>query len=173
MVLTWSDFNELLLFGTNNGASHYQVKDNRWTHYLCEQAYDNRVVLAFAEDNQGCIYIGGYGFGIYCIQPKTGLVHKLPKRENGNPGIASDHIYTILKHGDDLWFGGIEGELTHYSPQTNEYSYYINECIGDLKTSTDGTLLIAGCEGLGYLPKSEDKIQWKRQLGSLTLNYPN
>lgn len=161
-----------LWFGTNNGASHYQVKDNRWTHYLCEQAYDNRVVLAFAEDNQGCIYIGGYGFGIYCIQPKTGLVHKLPKRENGNPGIASDHIYTILKHGDDLWFGGIEGELTHYSPQTNEYSYYINECIGDLKTSTDGTLLIAGCEGLGYLPKSEDKIQWKRQLGSLTLNYP-
>lgn len=159
-------------FGTNNGVSYYQVSTNQWSHYLCEQAYDSRVVLAFAEDTQGRIYIGGYGFGVYCIQPNTGNIHKLPKRTKDANGIASDHIYTILRDGENLWFGGVEGELTCFIPQTGEYIYYSNECIGDLNSIPDGTLLIAGCEGLGYLPKTANKIQWIRQLGTFTLNYP-
>ena len=161
-----------LWFGTNNGVSYYQVNTNQWSHYLCEQAYDSRVVLAFAEDNQGCIYIGGYGFGVYCIQPNTGNIHKLPKRTKGTNGIASDYIYTIHRDGENLWFGGIEGELTCFSPQTDKYTYYTNECIGDMNSIPDETLLIAGCEGLGYLPKAANKIQWIRQLGTFTLNYP-
>ena len=161
-----------LWFGTNNGVSHYQIKTNQWKHYLQEQKYGNHVVLAIAEDDHGYIYIGGYGFGIYRIQPQLGILQKLPKKENHTQGIASDHIYTILFTDNKLWFGGIEGELTCYSPHTEEYTYYSNECIGDIKPYLNNSLLIAGCEGLGFLQSNDNTIHWKRTLGDFTLNYP-
>lgn len=160
-------------YGTNNGISLYQSKQNRWTHFLDDAGHSGKVVLALAEDSKGSIWAGGYGIGLYCINKKTGRVQKIAKRApQSDKGIATDYIYAIYAEGNHLWFGGIEGEFTRYNMQTDTYTYYPIDCVGDIKAGNKNTLLLAGCDGLAIFDKVTGKTQWHQQFGDFTLHYP-
>ncbi|WP_418696817.1 hybrid sensor histidine kinase/response regulator transcription factor [Bacteroides sp.] len=160
-------------YGTNNGVSLYQSKLQKWTHFLDGLGHSAKVVLALAEDANGSIWVGGYGTGVYCIHKKTGRVRKIETRnQHSDKGMATDYIYAIYSEGDNLWFGGIEGELTCYDTRTDTYAYYPMDCIGDIKPGKDGTLLIAACEGLAVFDKTTGETQWYRQFGDVSLHYP-
>ncbi len=160
-------------YGTNKGVSLYQPKLHKWTHYLDGMGHGAKVVLALAEDSKGNIWAGGYGTGVYCIQKKTGRIRKIEKRNaHSDKGVATDYVYAIYAEGENLWFGGIEGEFTRYNMRTGSYTYYPMNCIGDIKPGKNGSLLIAGCDGLGVFDKVTGKAQWYRQFGDFTLHYP-
>lgn len=160
-------------YGTNNGVSLYRPGQRRWTHYLDGEGHSSKVVLALAQDARGNIWAGGYGIGVYCIHKKTGRVQKMAKRSaHSDKGIATDYIYAIHTEGDNVWFGGIEGELTRYNMQTDVYTYYPIDCVGDLKPGREGSLLIAGCDGLAVFDKATGAAQWHQQFGQTTLRYP-
>lgn len=160
-------------YGTNNGVSLYRPGSDKWTHYLDGTGHSGKVILALAEDGSGNIWAGGYGTGMYCIQKKTGRVRKLEKRNaRSGKGVASDYIYAIYAEGDTLWFGGIEGEFTRYVLHADSYTYYPLHCIGDIKSGKDGSLLMAGCDGLAVFDKTTGRAQWHRQFGDFTLHYP-
>ncbi|NDV58610.1 two-component regulator propeller domain-containing protein [Bacteroides sp. 519] len=161
-------------YGTNNGISLYQPKSKKWTHFLNDKSNDinySSVVLALCEDKNGNVWTGGYGIGVYCINKKKHSVQKI-KSQNNNEGIASDYIYTIYSEGDNIWFGGIEGELTCYNTSTGKYTYYPIDCLGDIKSGTNNNLLIAGCGGLGIFNKSTGNTAWHNTFNNTTLRYP-
>ena len=160
-------------YGTNGGVSLYQPKKDKWTHYLEDTGHSGKVVLALAEDAKGNIWVGGYGIGVYCIHKKTGQVQKWESRSaHPDRGMGTDYVYAIHVEGNEVWLGGIEGELTCYNIETGEYTYYPIDCIGDIKRGIDGSLLIAGCGGLAIFDKASGNTRWYQQFGELSLHYP-
>lgn len=161
-------------YGTNDGISVYRVKSKQWMHFLNGKGYAySSVVLALCEDNEGSVWVGGYGIGLYRINKKSGEVRKMPKRnKQSDKGISTDYIYAIYAEGDCLWFGGIEGDFTRYNRRTDTYTYYPIDCVGDIKYGDKNTLLIAGCDGLGFFDKSTGEIKWQQKFGEVTLHYP-
>lgn len=160
-------------YGTNNGISLYRPGQNKWQHFLDGTGRSAKVVLALAEDTNGCIWAGGYGIGLYCIHKKTGRMRKMEKRTaSSDKGAATDYIYAIHTEGDYLWFGGIEGDFTRYNIKTDNYTYYPIDCIGDIKPAADGSLLIAGCNGLAVFNKHTGDVQWHRRFADVSLRYP-
>lgn len=161
-------------YGTNDGISVYRVKSKQWAHFLNGKGYAySSVVLALCEDNEGNVWAGGYGIGLYRVNKKSGEVRKMPKRnKRSDRGISTDYIYAIYAEGDCLWFGGIEGDFTSYNRRTDAYTYYPIDCVGDIKYGDKNTLLIAGCDGLGFFNKSNGEIRWQQKFGDVTLHYP-
>ena len=161
-------------YGTNDGISVYRVKSKLLAHFLNGKGYAySSVVLALCEDNEGNVWAGGYGIGLYQVNKKSGEVRKMPKRnKRSDRGISTDYIYAIYAEGDCLWFGGIEGDFTSYNRRTDAYTYYPIDCVGDIKYGDKNTLLIAGCDGLGFFDKSNGEIRWQQKFGDVTLHYP-
>ena len=161
-------------YGTNDGISVYRVKSKQWAHFLNGKGYAySSVVLALCEDNEGNVWAGGYGIGLYRVNKKSGEVRKMPKRnKRSDRGISTDYIYAIYAEGDCLWLGGIEGDFTSYNRRTDAYTYYPIDCVGDIKYGDKNTLLIAGCDGLGFFDKSNGEIRWQQKFGDVTLHYP-
>lgn len=160
-------------YGTNRGISRYQPQQRTWTHYLDGTGREAKVVLALAEDARGNIWVGGYGIGIYCIDKKTGQVQKMEMRNtHSDRGAGTDYVYAIYAEGDYIWLGGIEGDFTRYNMRTDTYTYYPIRCIGDIKPGKEGTLLLAGCDGLALFDKETGAVQWQQRFGDFTLYYP-
>ncbi|MCD8030144.1 MAG: ATP-binding protein [Bacteroides sp.] len=165
-----------LWYGTNNGISLYQPVPNKWTHFLNKDesnSISSGVILALCEDNRKNVWAGGYGTGVYSIDKRTGEVQKAKARTYPDPaGIATDYIYSIHCDGDDLYFGGIEGELTCYNLRTNTYTYYPVTCVGDIRAGSHNKLLLAECGGLVVFDKITKEIDRYNQLGDFILQYP-
>lgn len=163
-------------YGTNNGISLFRKKQQEWSHFLNHQNKDtghSTVILALCEDNHKNVWAGGYGTGMFCIDKQNGKIKQLEKyKQQSNKGITTDYIYSIYFENGYIWIGGIEGKLTRYHPETNTYSYYPADCIGDIKSGSENTLLLAGCEGLGILDKPSGHINWIRKFNKTTLQYP-
>lgn len=71
-------------------------------------------------------------------------------------GIATEYVFMIYADGDDLWVGGIEGDLTRYDRKTGKYRYYPVECAYDMIRAKDGALYVislrrCGRDGSGAL----------------------
>lgn len=161
-------------YGTNDGISVHRKKSDQWQHFLNRKSsIYSSVVLSLCEDEDGNVWAGGYGIGLCRINKRTGEVKKMPERKaRPDKGIPTDYIYTIYAEGDELWFGGIEGELTRYNRKTDTYTYYPMDCVGDIKYGDANTLLLAGCDGLGFFNKSTGEVRWRHQFGDVTLHYP-
>ncbi len=161
-------------YGTNDGISVYRAKSKQWMHFLNGKGYAySSVVLSLCEDNEGNVWAGGYGIGLYRINKKSGEARKMPKRnKQSDKGISTDYIYAIYAEEDCLWFGGIEGDFTRYDRRTDTYTYYPINCVGDIKYGGKNTLLIAGCDGLGFFDKSTGETRWQQKFGDVTLHYP-
>lgn len=162
-------------YGTNEGISLYRPELNKWTHFLNEKNDIGHpsVILSLCEDNRGNIWAGGYGVGLYCINKNSGRVQKMPQRnEYTGKGISTAYIYAIYSEGDNLWFGGIEGEFVCYNMRMDTYTYYPIDCVGDIESGGKDILLIAGCNGLGFFNKSTGEIKWQQKFGDTTLKYP-
>ena len=165
-----------LWYGTNDGISLYQPATNKWTHFLDDKKNNSGhsfVVLALCEDNRKNIWVGGYGIGTFRINKQNGRVEQIKtKSSSENKGIATDYVYAIHCDGDRLYFGGIEGDFTCYNIQTDTYTYYPIDCIGDIKPNDEHTLLIAGCGGLAIFDKRNGETTWYNTFGNSTLQYP-
>lgn len=161
-------------YGTNNGISLYQHKNNKWTHFLNDRqdiGYST-VVLAICEDGKGDIWIGGYGIGVHKINKRTGRVQKINTRSSAGKGVSTDYVFSIYAENNNVWLGGIEGELTCYNIQTDTYTYFPVDCVGDIKPGNNNTLLIAGCAGLAIFDKLSGTTEWHHNFGDTPLRYP-
>lgn len=149
-------------YGTDAGVS-LRRKDGTWSHYLGRSKGIDHNILTIAQSPDGTIYTGGYGTGAWTIDKKTGHAQRLPGR-NGERGIGTEYVYNIFCHGNDIWFGGIQGELTRYDSADDKYYYYPSECVCTMISTPDGTVYISGCGGVGiYRPGKT--MEWSRQIG--------
>ncbi|NDV55105.1 response regulator [Parabacteroides sp. 52] len=163
-------------YGTNNGVSLYRNKQKKWTHFLDDKGGNtdhSSVVLTLCEDKEKNIWVGGYGIGVFRIQKANGTIEKIKKRNNpSEQGISTDYVYSIYAEGENIWFGGIEEDLTRYNIRTKTYTYYPINCIGDIKPGNDNLLLLAGCGGLAFFNKTNGETLWLKKFNETTLHYP-
>lgn len=104
-----------LWFGTNNGVSHFNRQSGRWKSYFSNDRLNEKGVdfISLCEDNEGCIWAGGYAFGVARINKKNGSAERYIA---GKPTsiISSNYIYSIFRDGSKLWFGGHMGDANYY-----------------------------------------------------------
>lgn len=156
-------------YGTDLGLSVCR-KDGRWQHFLDGRNGPECNILSIAQAPDGTIYAGGYGSGLWTIDKRSGAVRRMPSRES-DKGVGTDYIYEIYADGDNLWFGGIRGELTRYNMASDTYYYYPSECICDMSLGPDGKLFISGCGGVAVFGP-DGKFEWVRKIGDIEIyNY--
>lgn len=164
-----------LWYGTNQGVSTFNNKQQQWHHYLTSTKLRNHEILALAEDDNGNIWAGGYGLGVWKIQKTTGKEDEMPLRNGNNKkGISTPYIYTICNHQGRLWIGGIEGAMTCYDPKNDTYAYLPQlDCMSAICPSLDNKgLLIASCNSLIYLDTRTRKTKEYKKFGNTSLNCP-
>lgn len=136
------DQNENLWFGTTKGISVFDKKNNNWRHLnnLANKIEGTQdIVLALQEDD-GFMWVGTYNNGLFKINTSTLKIEHY------------DHIqtkvYTIFKDSkNNIWIGGIEGDLSFIDRNKQIVSYPI-QTIRTISETHDGHILAAGKNGI-------------------------
>ncbi|WP_300699582.1 ATP-binding protein [Bacteroides sp.] len=133
-------------YGTNNGVSCYNEKEDKWKHFL-NNMEDRKVILALAEDKKHRIWVGGYGIGVFYIDKKSGHVQSFSQNSNNTKkGIPTDYVYSIYAEDSTIWFGGSPEGLTEYNIDEHTFRYYRAEVTGSFIKLND-SIMFCGTMG--------------------------
>lgn len=152
--------------GTDKGVCYYNPSTGAWREYLQSEGYNATVVLAISSDPQGRIWVGTYGDGVSIIDKRTARVERFA------PEGWTPVSYVFAIHPDrrgHVWIGGIDGLLTRFDPASGSLSQYDADCLADMLTDTDGSLLIGGNKGVGRYIESADSIEWKMRFDTVAI----
>ena len=141
-------------FGTNNGISRWDTKDNRWSSYYKNEKKQAQVFLSLSEDNQGRIWAGTYSSGVYVLDSRNGqeLAHYF--KGNKNSKISVDYVFSIFKDSQgDIWIGGVQGDLICYSGKEDKVRSYPNYPVDVIKELSPNKILLGCTYGLLLLDK--------------------
>ena len=146
-------------YGTNNGVSCYNEKEDKWTHYLNDKE-DRKVILTLAEDKHRRIWVGGYGIGVFCIDKKNNTIKPFEKyNEATKTGLPTDYVYSIFADDSTVWFGGMPGGLTEYNMDRNTFRYYYLDATGSMINLNDSILLCGTDGNLAIINKRTSAVQ--------------
>lgn len=141
-------------YGTDNGVSCFFSKEKKWHHYLNDRVH-KAVILSITQDAMGRIWVGSYGIGLYCIDKKNGTIKSYRK---GIPtlerSINTDYIFSLLADDENLWIGGILGNLTQYNIYQDNYKQHRIESVGVMQELNDSILLCGGAVGFSILNRN-------------------
>ena len=99
------------------GLSRYDIAQQTLQPVLDEQSG----FLAITADRQGRIWAGGYGIGIYRIDPATGLTEHIPSIDGND---EPDRIFALCCDPEgNVWAGGLNIRLTCIQ-SSGEKRYY-------------------------------------------------
>ncbi len=153
------DKNGNLWFGTKRGVSIWYRKSNTWKHinHLSKKNKSAQdIVLAIEPDGED-MWIGTYNKGLFKIN-----INNL-KQVHYNSAFPSKtilkKIYALCKDSKgNIWFGGIEGNLSVIRKDSTINSYPIHD-IKSIVESRSGDILAAGRNGVYRI--EDDKSQFK------------
>lgn len=149
-------------FGTNEGVCSVDPSGRNWKNYPMP---DLGVVLALTQDVRGDVWVGGYGFPLYKINPKTGTTTVFQDDR-------FNHTYSLLTDGEYVWIGGIDSPLARYDVLDGSFATYPVDNIGDIRMTFDGKLTSATIGGLCVLDSGTGSLTVLDSFGSKTLTYP-
>lgn len=163
-----------LWIGTDKGLSRLVKATGRWQNYLNAKGYVDKVILSVNEDSSGRIWVGSYGDGVSVVDKASGRVEPMPQRSPGDTtGVATECVFaTACDHSGDIWMGGINGDITRYTPSTGRYRYYNEDCISTIVADTDGSLIFGGNLGVGRYDSITDRFEWTTSFDSVSIRYP-
>lgn len=149
-----------LWFGTNNGLSLFRRKTLSWTHYFQgkSNSSEKNVILSLCEGKDEKIWAGGYAFGVAEIDKRRGTIARYhvdsPKKITG-----TECVYAIYKDefSDEIWFGGIYGQLSCYNPKTGTTRMYNEESLRCFSSYDDSNILLGLYRGLYLMNKQTGK----------------
>ena len=99
-------------FATDDGISILHGRTSSWTHTL-----GKTVAMTFCPLNDGSVWTGTYGSGIYLIDSDGNILRHL---ENGDGGLTTNYIFSIASDPEgNLWAGGLEGDLLEMDKDGN------------------------------------------------------
>tara|TARA_R110002096_G_scaffold400804_2_gene597527 strand:- start:29755 stop:33621 length:3867 start_codon:yes stop_codon:yes gene_type:complete len=140
------DTNGNLWFGTKKGVSIYNIKRNTWKHItnLSKNNGNNQsIVLALEPDNE-FMWIGTYNNGLFKLNINT----LRSTHYNTKYNRLLKKVYAIHKDNENnIWVGGIEGDLAVISPNNKIETYPIQQVKYIYETSS-GNILITGRYGV-------------------------
>ncbi|MDE6207877.1 MAG: hypothetical protein K2M55_08725, partial [Muribaculaceae bacterium] len=160
-----------LWFGTDKGVSCREKTTGKWRHYLRDDLRVN-VILGLGQSSDGRIWISSYGGGVNTIDKSTGKVTKIPER-SGDKGVATRYVFTAhVDDADNVWLGGINGDVTRYNIKSDKYTYYPEDCIASVVSDGTRGILLGGNYGVGTYNAVNDKIVWQTDFDTISITYP-
>ncbi len=160
--VVYEDKSGNIWFGTNDGVCRFRPVSREWRNYPMPYL---GAVLALTQDARGDVWVGGYGFPLYKINPKTGKTDVF-RDERFN------HTYSLLADGEYVWIGGIDSPLSRYNVLGGSPATYPVHNVGDIKKATDGKFTLATSGGLCVLDLETDSLSVINGFDSKTLAFP-
>ncbi len=149
-------------FGTNEGVCSLDPSRREWKS---NPMPDLGVVLALTQDVRGDVWVGGYGFPLYKINPKTGRTTVFQDER-------FSHTYSLLADGEYVWIGGIDSPLARYNVLNGSLTTYPVNNVGDIRKASDGKLTLATSGGLCVLDPESGSLSVLNSFDSRTLMFP-
>ena len=149
-------------FGTNDGVCRFRPSSREWKNYPMPNL---GVVLALTQDARGDVWVGGYGFPLYKVDPKTGRTTVFDDR-------GFNHTYSLLADGQYVWIGGIDSPLARYDVLDGSSTTYPVNNVGDIRKASDGKLTMATSGGLCVLDSENGSLSVINSFDSKTLSFP-
>lgn len=151
-----------LWFGTDNGISKWDRKNNRWHHFLQSENNEIKVVLALCQDNDGNIWVGTYSSGVYILNSETG---NIIRHLSSTKEFACQFVFDIFKDSQgDLWIGGTYSHVICYLAKEKKFRTYSKRPINSFFEIAPGKI-VANCtyglllfnKEVGYVENMFDK----------------
>lgn len=147
-------------FATNNGINKWDIVSDKWEAFYHNKQEHAQVFLSLCEDANGNIWAGTYSSGVYLLDGKTGkeIEHILFA---GNESLfKSNFVFNITTDSqDNVWIGGVQGELLSYNIETKEISSYGSQPVYIMKELDDKHMLLGCTYGLSILNKENADLE--------------
>lgn len=144
-----------LWFATNNGVSRWDVASNEWEAFYHNKQKQAQVFLSLCEDADGNIWAGTYSSGVYLIDGETGKEIEHILFEGSESLFKSNFVFYITTDSqDNVWIGGVKGEVLCYNIKTKKFSSYGSHPVYIMKELDDNHMLLGCTYGLSLLNKN-------------------
>lgn len=155
-----------LWFGTSNGISLYNSKNNQWHSFLSSFDHQlknkNHIFMTLCEVSPGVIWAGGYTSGIYKIDKSTLSVENISPHLLFHANMLPDkYIRDIIKDSQGyIWSGGYSN-LNCIDPKTNSVRLYpgVNSITSIVEKDKDN-MWIGTVTGLYLLNRNSGEYQY-------------
>jgi signal transduction histidine kinase/ligand-binding sensor domain-containing protein/AraC-like DNA-binding protein len=121
------DSYEGIWVGTQLGLNYLPKGSTRFIRYFYNDTEGRRIsrndVLCLHEDSHGKIWIGTAGGGVDVLDPGTGILSNISRKE----GLSGNNVYGILETRDGNFWISTENGLTCYNPENKKFSYFNKE----------------------------------------------
>lgn len=146
------DQNGNIWFATDLGISIKDASSLNWSHIL-----KGLVVVTLCKSEDGSVWAGTYGDGMYLVNKQKQIVKHLTK-ENG--GLTTNNIFSIAQDKDgDLWVGGLDGQLMMIDKQGNPQRLYDVKWVHSIQVVGQEQIAAATVNGFCLINKRTGDIQ--------------
>lgn len=130
-----------LWFATDDGISILDRRTSRWKHVL-----GMTVAMTFCCSDDGKVWTGTYGNGIYLLGPEGNVLRHLT-HDDGT--LTTNYIFAIASDPDgNIWAGGLEGDLQKLDGNGNPLTTFGIKWINSIQYAGEGQMGIATVDGL-------------------------
>ncbi|QHT69390.1 hypothetical protein GXP67_23485 [Rhodocytophaga rosea] len=139
----FTDKEGTLWVGTNNGLSKYiPAKDHFVNYYIPSQPGQqvSNAINAITEDNDGNLWVGTWGSGIFKFNKETGEFRNFT--DITSIQAAAGLYVKVLKYDrkGNLWIGTQDTGLHTYNPTSRQYKIFKKQA-GDINSISDNGIL--------------------------------
>jgi two-component sensor histidine kinase len=152
------DSREQVWFGSENGV--YTIQDDK---LVKSQKLQIKDVTSIAEDSSGTLYFGGFNYGLFVYDTKTGIIKQYSTANN----LPNDGVKSLFVDGNHLWIGTNNNVLKVNIPQLQQQKKFIY----NRYTSQNGFLGLEVCHSC--ITKDQDNILWFGTSKGLTKYLPD
>jgi len=147
-------------FATDNGVSCKEYGTGKWKTFYQNQLDEGHVFISLCEDDKGRIWASTYSAGVYVLDERTGRELAHYNKETAGLPLSSDFVMDIFKDSQgDLWFGGVQGNLTCYLSKENKFRKYLPQSIYVFAELSPNKILLGCTYGLRVLDKKSGVVE--------------
>ncbi|WP_291856918.1 response regulator [Marinilabilia sp.] len=156
----YEDSKRNLWFATNNGISKWDVSKDLWSSFYENKSGEARVFLSIFEDNQGRMWAGTWGSGIFVFDRESGKeIMRFGGKSSEEAGFG-EFIFDITDDDKgNLWIGGVVEEVVRYDIETFEFKKYGFHPVYMLEEISGDKMLLGCSYGLVLLDISGGGIE--------------
>ena len=149
----FEDSNGDIWFATNNGLSKWKVAQDSWSNFFCRNRSDmSSVFLSIMEDNQGRMWAGTWGSGVFLIDRESG---KEIRRFNN----IGNFIFDTNPDSDgNIWIGGVVENIVRYDVETDEIRKYEDQPVYVIDEYSEDKMLMGVPYGLISVKKNDGLV---------------
>lgn len=141
-----------LWFATDLGISIKQASAQSWNHSL-----KNIVAVTLCKGENGSVWVGTYGDGIYLLDNRGRTIRHLTKQQGE---LTTNYIFSIRQDMDgDLWVGGLDGSLLMLKKGGKHKQLYDIKWIQSIEVIDHDRIAVATVNGFCVVKKHTGDIQ--------------